>query len=180
MKSAVLVNGVPASGKSTVARMVSGATGWPLLGLDTIKEALFAHLGIGDRDYNRRLGKASYQAIFASVADFPRGSTVVIDAWFGFQPLEILQEHIQRAGLDQIVEVWCHAGPEVIGARYLSRAGERPGGHLGADYVPELIALAARARPLGPFSMIDADTTLPIQADALELQVREALSRLLR
>ena len=50
MKSAVLVNGVPASGKSSIARLVSGATGWPLLGLDTIKEALFAHLGMGDRD----------------------------------------------------------------------------------------------------------------------------------
>lgn len=176
MKSAVLVNGVPASGKSTIARTISEATGWPLLGLDTIKEGLFAHLGMGDRDYNRKLGKASYQAIFASIADFPRGSTAVIDAWFGFQPLEILQEHILRAGLDRIVEVWCHAGPDVIGARYLARVGERPGGHLGADYVPELIALAARARPLGPFLTIDVDTTSPIQADALELQVREALS----
>ena len=180
MKSAVLVNGVPASGKSTIARMISGATGWPLLSLDTIKEALFAHFGMGERDYNRRLGKASYQAIFASVADFPRGSTVVIDAWFGFQPLETLQEHILRAGLDRIVEVWCHASPDVIGARYLSRVGERPSGHLGADYVPELIALAARAKPLGPFSMIDVDTTLPVQADDLMMRVREALSRLSR
>ena len=176
MKSAVLVNGVPASGKSSVARLVSGATGWPLLGLDTIKEALFAHLGMGDRDYNRLLGKASYQAIFAAVADFPGGTTVVIDAWFGFQPLETLQEHIARAGLDQIVEVWCHAAPDVIGARYLSRVNERPSGHLGADYVPELIALAARAKPLGPFVTIDADTSLPIHADNMTTRIREALS----
>ena len=59
MKRAVLVNGVTASGKSTVARALSQAKGWPLLTLDTIKEAIFEHLGTGDRDYNRLLGKAA-------------------------------------------------------------------------------------------------------------------------
>src|SRR5206468_2486146 len=68
MKRVLLVNGVPASGKSTVAKAVSEAEGWPLLTLDTIKEAFFGHLGTGDRDYNRTLGKASYQAIFNLIA----------------------------------------------------------------------------------------------------------------
>lgn len=159
MKSVVLVNGVPASGKSTVAGAISSATGWPMLGLDTIKEALFNHVGLGDRDYNRTLGKASYRAIFALIGDFPEGSHAIVDAWFGFQPLDILEAHLAGAEISNIVEVWCHAPPEIIGERYAARVASRPTGHLGAEYVPELIDLAARARPTGRFPVLEVDSS---------------------
>ncbi len=175
MKSAVLVNGVPASGKSTVARAISEAGGWPLLALDTVKEALFAHLGTGDREHNRLMGRASYQAMFAAVGDFPADTTVVIDAWFGFQPADVLQAHIVRAKLTNVVEVWCHAPPAVIGERYRARVGTRSSGHLGLDYVPELIALATRAVPLGTFPLIQVDTTLPMHTANLTARIGAAL-----
>ena len=126
MKRAVLVNGVPASGKSTVARAVSQSKGWPLLTLDTVKEAFFEHLGTGDRDYSRLLGRASYQAIFALIADFPDGATAVVDAWFGFQPVELLRGHLARAGIGQVAEIWCHAPAEIIGERYRARLEDAP------------------------------------------------------
>ena len=122
MKRVVLVNGVPASGKSTLARLLAADTGWPLLALDTVKEALFAHLGAGDRERNRLLGRASYQAIFAAIGDFPAGATAIVDAWFGFQPREVLVEHLQRAGVERVVEVWLRASPELVAARYAERA----------------------------------------------------------
>lgn len=167
MKTAVLVNGVPASGKSTVARAISQAHGWPLLTLDTIKEAFFAHLGTGDREYNRLLGRASYQAIFALIGDFPDGSTVVIDAWFGFQPVEVLHGHLEKSGVSHVGEVWCHAPPAVIGERYRSRLTMRHTGHLGEAYVPELIELAGRAKPLGTYPLMAVDTTVPPDMPAL-------------
>ena len=146
MKRAVLINGIPASGKSTVARAISQAKDWPLLTLDTIKEAFFAHLGTGDREYSRLLGKASYQSIFALIKNFPDDAIVVIDAWFGFQPIEILQGHITLAGIGRLAEVWCHAPGEVLGERYRARLGKRHSGHLGESYIPELIELAKRAK----------------------------------
>ena len=161
MKAAVLVNGVPASGKSTVARAIAAATGWPVLALDTIKEALFEEIGRGDRDDNRRLGRASYRAIFALIADFPADAGVIVDAWFGFQPREVLAAHIARSGLLRIAEIWCHAPADLVGARYGERVGQRSAGHLGLDYVPELIALAQRAAPLGEFPLYRVDTTQP-------------------
>ncbi|MDW6024361.1 ATP-binding protein [Mesorhizobium sp. BAC0120] len=175
MKRVVLVNGVPASGKSTVARALSDAQGWPLLTLDTIKEAFFEHLGTGDRDYNRLLGKASYQAIFALVADFPDSVTVVVDAWFGFQPAEVLEKHLARAGISRIAEIWCHAPAEIIGERYRARLAERHSGHLGASYIPELIELAGRARPLGHYPLFDVDTTRRFDLAALAEWLAEAL-----
>ena len=169
MKRAVLVNGIPASGKSTVARTISDAKSWPLLTLDTIKEAFFAHLGTGDRDYNRLLGKASYQAIFALIHDFPDGSTVVIDAWFGFQPFEVLQGHLAHAGIGQVAEVWCHAPGDVLGERYRARLNQRHAGHLGESYVPELFELANRAKPLEAYPLFDVDTTRPLDAEGLKV-----------
>jgi glucokinase len=180
MKQAVLVNGLPASGKSTVARAISHTKGWPLLTLDTIKEAFFAHLGTGDREYNRQLGKGSYQAIFALTGDFPDGATVVVDAWFGFQPFEVLQDHLARAGITHAAEVWCHAPGDVLGKRYRVRCEERHSGHLGVSYVPELIELAKRAQPLGRFPLFKVDTTRPLDIAAVsawldaELVLRES------
>jgi glucokinase len=160
-KRAVLVNGVPASGKSSVARALSDATGWPILTLDTIKNPFLAVLPPGDRQFNRMLGRASYAAIFDLIAEAPQGSTFLIDAWFGFQPIEVLTEGLARAGVKEVAEVWCHAPPDTIGARYAARLGSRPAGHPGADYVPELIALADRARPTGLAPRFDLDTTQP-------------------
>jgi len=161
MKFVALVNGVPASGKSTVARELSRRTGWPLYGLDTLKEALFAHLGTGDRAHNRRFGQASYRAIFALIGDCPDGCAAVVDAWFGFQPEDVLHAHLARAGIANAAQIWCAAPPETIGARYLARLKDRAPGHLGAEYAPELVALAARAKPLAGFATLTLDTSAP-------------------
>ena len=158
MKQLILVNGVPASGKSRVAGTISAQGSWPLLTLDTIKEVLFSHLGIGDRDYNRKLGAASYEAMFALAGDFP-DTTIVMDAWFGFQPEQVLASHLGKAGAASVVQVWCHAAPAVIGERYQARVGQRSGGHLGPEYVPELMALAARAVPMPNYPTYATDTT---------------------
>lgn len=177
MKRVVLANGVPASGKSTVARAIAKAKGWPLLTLDTVKEAFFAHLGTGDRDYSRLLGKASYQAIFALIKDFPDGTTAIVDAWFGFQPVEVLQGHLANAGIGQVAEIWCHASPEQIGERYRARLKKRSSGHLGASYIPELIELARGAKPLGTYPLFDVDTEWPLDLPALEKWLERALER---
>jgi glucokinase len=167
MKRAVLVNGVPASGKSVVARLIASRRAWPLLSLDTIKEPFFEHIGVGDRAFNRKLGCASYQAIFDLIAAFPAGSITVVDAWFGFQPFEVLTRHLARAGIGYAMEIWCHAAPEIIAERYSARVGARPPGHPGIEYLPELIDLAGRAKPLGCFPCLAVDTAAPIDESAL-------------
>jgi glucokinase len=175
MRRAVLVNGVPASGKSSVARAVAGCLAAPLLTLDTVKEALFAHLGTGDREHNRLMGRASYAAIWAVVGEFPADAIVVVDAWFGFQPIEVLRGYLRTAAIGGVAEIWCHAPPDIIARRYADRAALRHSGHLGLDYVPELRALAARATPTGLAPVIEADTTQPVDGAALAARVLAAL-----
>jgi len=174
-KRLVFVNGVPASGKSGVARALSDALGWPLLTLDTVKTPFLSELAPVDRLMNRTLGRASYNAIFDLIRDAPAGSTFVMDAWFGFQPAEILTAGLERAGVTELAELWCHAPPQVIGQRYADRVTNRTPGHPGLDYVPELIALAERAMPTGRGPLLRIDTTSPVHMEAIRDWLEQAL-----
>lgn len=171
MKRAILVNGVPASGKSTVTRHLVDlldARGIPAvpLTLDTVKEGLFAHIGTGDRAHNRMLGRASYHAIFASIAAFPPRLLPVVDAWHGFEPPEVLGAHLERAGISDVVEVWCAVRPATAAARYRARAATRHAGHLPESYADELFELAGRARPTGRGPVVTIDTEDALTDDA--------------
>lgn len=177
MHPIILVNGVPASGKSTVAEILGRRLSMPILTLDTIKEAFFDHLGIGDRDYNRLLGKASYEAIFRSIAGFPDGVGAIIDAWHKFQPTEVLQAHLQLASAGPVIEVWCHAPPATVAGRYRARADVRHKGHLPASYADELTRLAAQATPLGIAPRIDVQTDRALDENELVAAVASRLSR---
>ncbi|MFO1208362.1 MAG: ROK family protein [Amaricoccus sp.] len=163
----VMVNGVPASGKSTVAAQLAAATGWPVLALDTVKEPFLAEIGSVDRPFNRVLGRASYRAVFGLIAALPPGATAIVDAWFGFQPKALLEELLAAAGIDAVLEVWCRADPDVVAERYRARAAGRLAGHPGPEYAEELRILAARAEPMRLGPVLEVDTGAPIDAGAL-------------
>ncbi|MEQ5872237.1 AAA family ATPase [Sagittula sp. NFXS13] len=171
-RSVIIVNGVPASGKSTVSRyIVSGLLARDLgavpLGLDTIKEALYPELGIGDREHNRMLGRASYAAIFNTIAEFPDELVPVVDAWHGFQPRSVLEAHLTAARVSKVIEVWCSVSPEVARRRYLQR--DRHPGHPPASYADELKDLASKARAFGDLGpVIQVDTETPPDATIVE------------
>lgn len=176
MRSAILVNGVPASGKTMVAQALSSSLGCPWLALDTVKEPFFDHLGTGDRAWNRALGRAASQAIWALVAGWPQTVTPIVDAWFGFEPRDVLESHLARAGITRTIEVWCHAPVDVIVERYGARLGERHPGHPGAEYLPELPALVARARPLERGPLVEVDTSRAVDTTALAFQISGMLA----
>ncbi|MCS6758997.1 MAG: hypothetical protein MO852_08215 [Candidatus Devosia euplotis] len=142
-KCAVLVNGVPVRGKSVVAKALSERTDWPILALDTIKNPFLEVIEGVARTFNRALGKASYKAIWSLVRNAPAGTTVIVDAWFGFQLTAPLEQHLSMAGVTETVEIWCKAPPEVIVERYAGRLQARLPGHPGADCLPELAKLVA-------------------------------------
>lgn len=161
-KRLVMVNGVPASGKSNVAAALADLTHWPVLSLDTIKNPFLEEIETIDRPFNRKLGRASLKAMFAVLNEAPAGTTFIMDAWFGFQPREFVQELIDAAGIDAIAEIWCSAPPDIIGSRYGARTASRLPGHPGPEYVPELVALASRAEPsrFGPVHEVDTTAAL--------------------
>ncbi|WJY09729.1 AAA family ATPase [Pectobacteriaceae bacterium C80] len=175
-KRVILVNGIPASGKSRLAVALSERTGWLQLSLDGIKNPFLQRIEGVDRRFNRLLGQASYQVIWSIVAGAPNGSTFIIDAWFGFQPKDVLKTYLVQAGITNMVEIWCHISGNLAEQRYAARLNQRLPGHPGAEYIPELIALAEKATPMrfGPVYSVDQDQ--PIDMDSINDWVVKSLS----
>jgi hypothetical protein len=86
-----------------------------------------------------------------------KAEAVAFDAWFGFQPRDTLQQLLQHAGVEKVLEVWNHISPELAVSRYASRLQDRKPGHPGEEYLPELAQLAQQAEPmrLGPVFTVD-------------------------
>lgn len=160
MSRAVLVNGVPASGKSTIARDLGDRLGWPVLELDAVKEVLFDELGHrdADRGWGRSLGRASLGAIWTLLAGFPSTSNVVIEAWFRLPPHEEVLRGLERARIDHWVEIWLHADVEVLASRYTART-RHPGHPAAEDFVGELRQLASIARPMALSPVLEVETS---------------------
>ena len=80
--SHILINGIPASGKSTITRLLAETFSLPVLTIDGIKEPFMARLAPVDRPMNRQLGCAAYEVIWSIVGASP-ASMVWLDrsAW---------------------------------------------------------------------------------------------------
>ena len=178
-KIVVLVNGIPASGKSTLTRALAEHFGFPVLTLDSLKEPFMASFAPVDRLRNRQLGCAAYQAIWQVVAQAPTRCIYVIDAWFGFQPKEVLQQGLQQAGVTRVLELWLAITPDEAVARYQARLTDRMPGHPGEEYLPELRKLAETAQPMALGPVLQLNARNPDQAAAcawLQRQLRLPIS----
>lgn len=158
----VVVTGAPGSGKTQLARPLAAALGLPLLSKDTIKEALFDELGLGDRLWSRRLGRASVTALYRLAADCP---SAVIDSVF-YRDVSV--DDLRSLG-KPLIEIHCECSVELAIARFQQRADtERHPGHLDnrqpLDKLEQLVREASAPLDLGG-SLLVVDTTHPVDID---------------
>jgi len=170
----VVVSGMPAGGKTTIARHLSAALVLPLFDKDDILEALFdAPLAGASR---LQLSRASDGVLKALVEQSP-GAVVASfwrregDAGDSGTPCEWLGPLSPR-----LVEVHCACPPELAVARFLAR--QRHHGH--ADGEKTEAALLShfhkeeKCGPLGVGRLIVVDTAATVDHEALAVEVRKA------
>jgi predicted kinase len=157
----VLVTGPPASGKTTLAQPLARHLGLPLLGKDTIKEALFNTLGTGDRAWSRRLGAASYAVLLALAGELP---AAMLDANFYPDHGPELLRACQRP-----IEVFCRCPAAEVERRFTRRAPARHPGHV--DHVLDDQLKAALDGGVGPLGLggpvLEVDTSSPVDITAV-------------
>lgn len=122
----VIVNGAPASGKSTLAAQVAAGLGVPCITKDDLKEELYDALGVIERAISRHLGEAAMRLMYTSARRIlEAGVGVVIEANFY---RGISEDDLREVlGLADGVMLHCTAPAEVLTERYAERAksGER-------------------------------------------------------
>ncbi len=163
----IVVHGIPGTGKSTLATPLAAELGLPLIAKDSIKESLWDALGPGDRAWSSKLGAAAMEVLWRLAAE--AGSAV-------------LESNFHRAfahrfdALDgALVEVHCACDHELARERYVNR--HRHPCHFDQSYGLEMFdRWVADAGPLGlRGTLIDVDTTQPVDIAQLACRIRDAL-----
>ena len=163
----VVVTGLPASGKSTLARQLSDALTLPLLDKDEILEGLFDHHGIGDGAHRSALSRVADKELEARAMSLP--GAVLVSWWR--HPRSLVDSGTPTQWLASLsapcVELHCRCDPEVAVDRFFARA--RHPGHLDAlkDRHQELARFRELAL-LGPLGLpthigIDAGKSVDIE-----------------
>jgi predicted kinase len=113
----ILVNGLPGSGKTTLATRLGAALGVPMISKDAIKEALYSVAPVAR---SRALGAIAMDAAWSLAAEAL--GTVVLESWW-FRPRDLgyAEAAWRRCGEPDLVEVWCDVPPDVALARCLAR-----------------------------------------------------------
>lgn len=161
----VLVTGVPASGKSSIAGPLAEALELPLLSKDVVKEALFDVLGIRDREWALRLGAASAEVLWSLIPRCPRGA--VVDIWIDpRRDVETARAGLGRSGA-RIMEVLCDCPGELAVRRYADRV-RHPGHQPPDESILGRIRESARIiEPIGLGPALRVDTSSPVDVGAI-------------
>ena len=166
--SAVVVTGLPGSGKTTLAAPLAARLGLPLLSKDTIKELLSDALGTGADP--RDLGRVATHLLLGLAATMP---SVVLESFFwpGLAEPELL-------ALDRpLVQVHCRCAPGLARARFDARLrdGTRHPVHHAMDDWDRFTGAAGLLDLPGP--LVEVDTTAPVDVATVAARVGDALSR---
>ena len=135
----ILVAGMPASGKSTIAVRISESLGIPMLSKDSIKEVLFDDLGFHSRAEKVQLGTAAMHILYYAAAQLMKvGKPFILENNFEDASIPgimaLLETHHYTA-----VTVRLTGDPEVIYRRFAARdlSDTRHRGHVVNDCYPE-------------------------------------------
>jgi len=135
----ILIAGMPASGKSTIANYLSEQLHIPMISKDSIKELLFDEVGFQSRAEKNKLGRASMKIMYYIARQLMQTKQAFI--------LENNFENISKEELMQLLEEYQYIAitvrltgdPEKIYKRFAERdrSPERHRGHVVNDCYPE-------------------------------------------
>lgn len=136
----ILVGGMPASGKSHLARRLSQSLGLPMFSKDDIKERLFDAVGFRGRAEKVALGVGAMEILYyAADQVMAAGGSVILENNFERASLPGLRALLDRHPC-RPVTLMLTGDPEVIYRRFLERdqSPQRHRGHVVNTAYPEL------------------------------------------
>ena len=136
----IIIAGMPATGKSTLAKKLSDALGLAILEKDEIKDEMFDTIGFKDRKEQRALDVAANAILLRCTENLlDKGNSLIIVNNFDSDMSGRVQDMIDKAGCNCIT-VFLNGDPEVLYKRYVARDARhsRHMGHTFIDRYPPL------------------------------------------
>lgn len=183
-QSLILVLGLPDSGKTTLSNKLADELQLPLISRDAIKLLIMDDLGWADREWSKKVGKASYGVLDYVIREqLKSGTSFIVES--DFRP-EIANEKFMQLQDEfgcNAVQVICHADEDTLVRRWQARAASEmshPSSTEGAEGLRDLrdaIKLGPR-KPLalkGSVIRVDTNDVVTIDESAVVRQIRQLL-----
>ena len=180
----IIVNGLPGTGKTTLARRLAADLRLPVFHRDGIYETLYDALGCQTNGRPPLLGPATFTLLhYVTGSVLAAGQSAIVEGFFGLPEVgkaEFLQ--LQQAYDFEPLQIRCKADGAVLLERFLARAGrgERHICHRDLEFVEQNKEQMLRGQhsPLAlGGQIVEVDTTTPDSFEYADLlrQVRTAL-----
>lgn len=128
MKSAyvILLQGRPATGKTTIGRQIAAALELPFISRDTYKEVLFDAFGSNNEEsieWSKKIGAASFELTYTVINQvLSSGNSCIVETtWIPLFAEKVLKDILKRSNAG-FIQVYCHSSDTVREERFNSRA----------------------------------------------------------
>jgi predicted kinase len=183
----IIVNGLPASGKTTLARRLAADVQLPVFSRDGLYETLYDALECDSNGCPPVLGSVAFTLLYYVVGSLlAADQSLLVEGFFGRSELRSAEFlHLQQTHDFEPLQILCKTDGAVLLERFLARVGtgERHGGHRDLEWLERNKEQFFQGH-LTPLALggqlVEIDTTTPHSFDYADLlqQVRAALSSL--
>lgn len=179
----IIVTGLPASGKTTLAKKVGKHFRMPCICKDELKEILFDKLGWSDREWSKKLGAATFPLIdYILEEELKNGRSLVVECNFKPEYDNPRFQEWQRRYDVTIVQLLCHADGPVLVQRFEARAqADRHPGHVDHTHLDEFreYILNTKNEALdvqGPVIVVDTNDFAAVDDAAIMVKIANTLT----